>query len=268
MKRILLSISCVLSLTVFSQTNTRFSQFNVAKGLINPGATGVEARISAEMLYRSQWSGQKGAPSTFGFNGAYEINSSHAVGLSVINDQVGIAKSTEIRAGYAYRIYINDEQFVGLGANLGVQNVVNDYASVFLVNQNDPAFSQSYNQWRFNAGFGIYYNGPYMYFGYAIPSLMNNIHTGPENGFKPKMWHHYLSAGFYIGNSDGSYIFNPIIQAKFVPNAPFQADLILRNIFRGKMAFSVGYRSENAITAGFDIMIANNARIGYNFNAL
>lgn len=266
MRRFLLAIICISGSVAFGQTNARFSQFNVAKGLLNPGAIGVEARISAELIYRTQWTGQEGAPSTVGFIGAYEINSSHAVGISAINDRVGIAKSTGINAGYAYRIYINDEQYFALGASVGVQNVNNDYSRLFLINQNDPAFMQSFNQWRFNAGFGAYYNGPKMYIGYSIPSLMNNIHTGPNNGFKVNRWHHYLATGFYLSNSSGSYIFNPCIQVKFVPNSPLQGDLMLRNIFYGKMAFTVGYRSENAIAAGFDIMISNVARIGYNFN--
>lgn len=266
MRRFLLAIICISGSVAFGQTNARFSQFNVAKGLLNPGAIGVEARISAELIYRTQWTGQEGAPSTVGFIGAYEINSSHAVGISAINDRVGIAKSTGINAGYAYRIYINDEQYFALGASVGVQNVNNDYSRLFLINQNDPAFMQSFNQWRFNAGFGVYYNGPKMYIGYSIPSLMNNIHTGPNNGFKVNRWHHYLATGFYLSNRSGSYIFNPCIQVKFVPNSPLQGDLMLRNIFYGKMAFTVGYRSENALAAGFDIMISNVARIGYNFN--
>ena len=53
---------------------------------------------------------------------------------------------------------------------------------------------------------------------------------------------------------------------KFVPNAPIQGDLLLRNIFNGRTAISVGYRTENAIVAGFDILISNVARIGYSFN--
>jgi type IX secretion system PorP/SprF family membrane protein len=260
------SFFIICNVITFGQTNARFSQFNVAKGLMNPGAIGVEARISAELIYRTQWTGQQGAPSTAGFMGAYEINSSHAIGISAINDRVGIAKSTGINAGYAYRIYINDEQFFALGASAGVQNINNGYSRLFVINQNDPSFMQSFNQWRFNAGFGIYYNGPKMYIGYSLPSLMNNIHTGPNNGFKPNMWHHYAAAGFYLSNRSGSYIFNPCVQVKVIPNAPIQGDLILRNIIRGQMAFSVGYRTENAISAGFDIMISNAVRIGYNFN--
>lgn len=266
MTRIISVLFTIISLHSFAQMDVRFSQFNVAKALLNPAATGVEAKFSADLIYRSQWSNQPGTPASVGFVTGYELNNSHAIGLSAINDRVGIAKGTAISAAYAYRIHFNDEQFLAFGASAGVENVNNDYSRLFLINQNDPAFLQSFNQWRFNAGFGMYYNGPKMYLGYSIPFLMTNIHTGPNNGIKPNMWHHYLVAGFYMSNQDETYKFNPLIQVKYVPNAPIQADLILRNIFYGTFAFSVGYRSENAISAGFDIMISNVARLGYNFN--
>lgn len=256
----------LISFYSIGQTNTRFSQFNVAKGLLNPGALGVEAKVSTELIYRTQWTGQQGAPSTFGFVGSYELTPSHAIGIGAMYDQFGLAKSTTVNAGYAYRVHFNDEQFLALGAHVGIQNVNNDYSRLFLIQQNDPAFLQSYNQWRFNAGFGMYYNGPRMYIGYSIPFLMNNIHTGPNNGFRINMWHHYITSGFYFANRRGSYIFNPCVQVKFIPNSPIQGDLILRNIINGQMAFSVGYRTENALIAGFDVMISNVARIGYSFN--
>lgn len=266
MVRLFLSFVLLISTLSFGQTYTRFSQFNVMKGLVNPGALGVEAKVSAELMYRSQWTSQKGAPSTIGFVGSYEINSAHAVGISAINEQIGIAKTTGINLGYAYRININDEQFVGFGANVGIENMNNDYASLFLINPNDPSFLQSYNAWKLNAGFGVYYNGPIMYAGYSIPSLFNNVTTGPENGFKINMWHHHLFAGFYFSNRDQSYTFNPLVKVAYVANAPIQGDIILRNIIKGRMAFSLGYRTENALIAGFDIMISNVARIGYSFN--
>lgn len=265
-KQLIFGIFCLLTISGFAQTNTRFSQFNVAKGLMNPAAIGVEAKISAELIFRTQWTGQKGAPTTGGFIGSYELNSSHAVALSATNDRAGIAKTTGVNAGYAYRIYINDVQNFALGASVGVQNINNDYSRLFLIDQNDPAFLKSYNQWHFNAGFGVFYNGPRMYIGYSIPQLFNNIHSGPNNGFKINMWHHYLASGFYFSNKDASYVFNPCVQVKFVPNSPIQGDLLLRNIFYGRYAFALGYRTENAITAGFDIMISNKVRIGYNFS--
>jgi len=266
MKSICYTILVSISINAFSQNTPRFSQFNVSKGLMNPAAVGTEAKISSEIIYRSQWLGVKGAPSTGGFVFGAELLPSMAVGLTAMYDQVGIAKTTTIQAAYAYRLIFNEEQYLSLGASLGVQNVNADYAAVQLTNQSDNAFNRGFNQWLFNASVGMYYNGPKMYAGFAIPELVQNVYRGDDKGFRPNRWHYYLSSGFYLGKESSNYTFNPCVQVKLTPNAPVQADLLLRNIFRGTFAFTVGYRSENALIAGMDFMIANKARIGYSFN--
>lgn len=249
-----------------TQNLPRFSQINVAKGLLNPAAYGADAKLSVDLLYRNQWIGTQGTPNTAGLVAGYEITPSHAVGLTAVNDMIGVARTTSITAGYAYRLIFNEEQFLAFGANVGIQNVNSDYSRLFVLEQGDEAFTSSFNQWRFNAGFGMYYNGPNMYLGLSIPTLFENVHRGPDNGFNISNWHYYLTGGFYIAKQDAKYVFNPCVQVKAVANAPIQGDLLLRNIFNGKFAFSLGYRSENALIAGFDFMVVNRVRFGYSFN--
>lgn len=251
---------------LFAQNTPRFSQFNVAKGLQNPAAVGSEAKFSAELIHRNQWMGVAGSPKTTGFVAGAELTRSMAVGLTAIYDQVGIAKTTTISGAYAYRVIFNEDQYVSFGASVGVQNVNADYAQVKLTQMGDNAFLRGYNKWLFNAGFGVYYNGPKMYAGISIPELVQNTYRGEDKGFTPPRWHYYLSSGFYLGKKESNYSFNPCVQIKMAANAPLQGDLLLRNIFKGVFAFTVGYRSENAIIAGIDFMIMNKARIGYSFN--
>lgn len=266
MKRIITLSLVLLSGITQAQNTPRFSQFNVAKGLQNPAAVGAEAKYSAELIHRSQWLGVAGSPKTTGFVAGVELIPSMAIGLSAIYDQVGIAKTTTISGAYAYRVIFNEDQYVSFGASAGVQNVNADYAQVKLTEMGDNAFMRGYNKWLFNAGVGVYYNGPKMYAGISIPELVQNTYRGDDKGFTPPRWHYYLNGGFYLGNTESNYSLNPCIQIKMTPNAPLQGDLLLRNVFRGVFAFTVGYRSENAVIAGFDFMIMNKARIGYSFN--
>ncbi len=266
MHKILTAILIVISTYTFGQNDIRFSQFNVAKSLLNPAAYGSEADLSFDLIYRNQWSTHKGAPATFGFTGSYKINPNHSIGLNFLNDQIGIAKSNQFLAGYAYHLNFNDDQSLTFGVNIGFENIVNDYSSIYVIDQDDEVFSQRYSNMNLQAGFGMYYRGPSMYIGYSIPFLFNNINFGEQNGIKPAMWHQYLSAGFYAPNKDESYIFNPSFQIKYVPNAPIQGDIILRNIINGVTSINVGYRSSNALIGGLDFMIGNMFRIGYSFN--
>lgn len=265
MKLILFSFCLIAAQYLAAQNTTRFSQFNTAKGLLNPAAVGTEAKYSAELIYRYQWLGVKGAPSTAGFIGGAELMPQMAVGIGMIHDRIGITQSTTINASYAYRVLFEGDSYLALGVNAGVQNVVSDFAQVQTLDQVDAAFERGYNQWLFNAAVGMYYNGPRMYAGLSIPELIQNSYRGVDKGFTPTRWHYYGTAGFYLGGK-GNYMFNPCIQVKSTANAPIQGDLLLRNIFRGSFALTVGYRSENALVAGFDFMIANKMRFGYSFN--
>src|SRR5690606_1971512 len=174
MRGIVVSLAVGLGMVAFGQNLPRFSQINVAKGILNPAAYATDAKFSADLLYRNQWMGTKGTPNTVGFVTGYEITPSHAVGLSAVNDMLGVARTTSVSAGYAYRLIFNDEQFMAFGASVGIENVNSDYSRLFVLEQGDEAFMNSYNQWRFNAGFGMYYNGPKMYLGFSIPTLLEN----------------------------------------------------------------------------------------------
>ncbi len=265
--RTLLTFLLLLSgAMVYAQSDVRFSQIHVAKSLINPGAYGSEADISVDMIYRNQWTTQKGAPSTFGFTGSYVITPSHSVGLNFINDQIGVAKSNQFLVGYAYKLNFNDDQSLSFGANVGFENITNDYNSLYVIEQGDQVFEERYSNFRFQAGFGMYYNGPKMHIGYSLPFLFNNVNFGDQDGIRPKLWHHYITAGFYFNNKKGNYTFNPTLQIKVVPNAPIQGDLLLRNVFNRSFSFNLGYRSSNAITGGLDFMFGNMFRLGYSAN--
>ena len=266
MNRLIVLLFVLFTSLTFAQNTPRFSQFNVAKGLQNPAAVGCEAQYSVELIHRNQWMGYAGSPKTSGFVAGAELIPSMAVGLTAMYDQVGIAKTTNISGAYAYRVIFNEEQYLSLGVSAGVQNVNADYSQVKLGQMNDDAFQRGYNKWLFNAGFGVYYNGPKMYAGISIPELVQNTYRGVDQGFIPPRWHYYLSSGFYLGKPESNYTLNPCVQIKMTPNAPLQGDLLLRNVFKGVFAFTVGYRSENAVIAGIDFMIMNKARIGYSFN--
>ena len=130
-----------------AQNTTRFSQFNMVKGLLNPAAVGTEAKFSAELIHRNQWTGVAGAPLTTGFVAGAEIIPSMAVGLTATYDQVGIAKTINISAAYAYRAILNEEQYFSFGISAGVQNINADYSQVKLNDMNDEAFIRGYNKW-------------------------------------------------------------------------------------------------------------------------
>lgn len=249
---------------VYSQNTVRFSQFNLAKSLYNPGALATDASISADLVYRNQWAGVDGAPSTIGFNAAYELTDEMAVGINFYNDRIGLNQTNSISAMYAYRLVFDTRKYLAFGLGIGADNISTGLASASTITANDPAFSQSFSKFNINSSFGIYYRTSHFYAGASIPQLFQNTLTGSEKGFRPDRWHYMAITGYFWELSD-RFVLNPNIQLKATRYAPLQGDLLLRGIVN-YLGFSLGYRSENSLIAGLDFTFANKVRIGYAFN--
>ena len=174
MKQVILISILVLSSISFGQNTARFSQINFAQGVNNPAAIAHDGLIMADLIFRNQWLGVEGAPTTIAFNGQYEINEDHAVGLNIYHDRIGVHNTTSFSAQYAYRAHLDNARSVSFGLSLGADNVVNDLAASQTSIIGDPVFSTSYSSLFFNGSFGIYYNAPKFYIGASIPQLFQN----------------------------------------------------------------------------------------------
>lgn len=261
-KHIVFLFFLLLKFNVFSQNTIRFSQFNFTKSIYNPGALASEAKFTADLIYRNQWAGVDGAPSTIAFNSAYEINSSMAVGINFYNDRIGLNQTNSISAQYAYKIQFESKKYLALGIGLGVDNVSFAYADALTISPNDPAFSQSYSKFKINTSLGLYYRSSKFYVGASIPQLCQN--TMKIFGIQLTLWHYMLISGYHFKISD-NFILNPNVQIKGVKNAPIQGDFLIRGISK-TIGFSLGYRTENSLIAGIDLTFVNRLRIGYSIN--
>lgn len=265
MNRVLLLLACTLQLTVFGQNVPRYSQFNFAQGINNPAALALDGEMMADLIFRNQWFGIKGAPSTGGLNLQYELYHDMAIGLTATYDVIGVHHATQISGQYAYRLFTSQENAWIFGVSAGMDQRVHDLGSAQVLDSDDPAFASLMSKLHFNAGLGVYYHSPKFYFGFSVPQLFQNTIRGPWRGFVPPRWHMYSNVGFYWDINE-NYTLNPCIQAKAVMNAPIQGDLLLRNTFMGRFSLIVGYRSENSIIAGFDMLFSGYVRAGYAFN--
>lgn len=259
-------IICVLSVsTSFGQNTPRYSQFNFAQGVNNPAALAIDSKIMVDMIFRHQWFGLEGAPTTGAINAQYEIYHDMAAGLNVSYDLIGVNHATQISGQYAYRAYLENNNAFIFGISLGLDQRVNDLPSAQLTDIDDPAFANRYSKVHFNAGFGMYYYSPKFYFGASIPQLFQSIEKSNFSGFQPPNWHYYFTTGFYIDGGE-NYRLNPNIQIKTALNTPVQADLILRNTFMNAWSLNIGYRTENSLIAGADFLIGGRYRMGYAIN--
>lgn len=248
----------------WSQNFHRFSQLNFTQGLMNPAALAIDAKMQVDLIYRNQWFGFDGAPSTFAASGQYELAPDMAVGLNFYNDQIGKYSNNAVSGQYAYRLLFDNANALILGLGLGIESKSADLASTVTIDPNDPAFSQGFSKVFFQSSAGIYYYSPIFYIGASIPQMFQT-NFGRDDGFSISDFHYFFSSGWYLNVTD-NYTFQPNLQVKVVRGSPIQGDLLLRNTFNGRWSVVVGYRSENSIIAGVDFLISQYMRVGYAFN--
>jgi type IX secretion system PorP/SprF family membrane protein len=250
------------SLITSAQNLYRFGQYNFTKSIFNPAALGADASITADLVYRNQWRGIDGAPQTAAFNGSYDLNSSMAVGINFFNDRIGLNQTNSFLAMYSYRLLFDERKYLAFGLGLGGDNYSWSLNDATTQTPDDPAFQGNYSAFRFQSSFGIYYRTHNYYLGFSIPQFFQN--TARSSRFKADQLHYNFIGGYYLELTD-DFILHPSTQLKLVPNAPLQVDLQVRGIYQF-MGLSLGYRTENALIAGLDIMLKERVRIGYMYN--
>ncbi len=263
-KRLFFLFLIGIQTSVFGQNTPRYSQFNFVKTLNNPGALATDATFQNDLIYRNQWAGIDGAPSTIGFSSSYEIIDEMAVGINFYNDRIGLTQTNSFTAMYAYRLLFEERRYLSLGIGLGFDNFSQNFADATTTVANDPSFSQSYSNFKFNAAFGMYYRSSNFYFGLSIPRLLQNALFVDASRLNPSLWHYQMMTGFYWEIGD-NFVLNPNFQFKGTYNAPLQGDALIRGIFN-HFGASVGYRTENSIIVGLDYTFAKQLRVGYAFN--
>jgi len=170
----LLALGTVLK----AQQEAQHSMYFFNPVLINPAYAGSQEAIQVTGTVRDQWTGLKGAPKT-------QVLSIHSplktenigIGLTVLNDQLGITKNTGVYADLAYSIKVNKRNNrLAFGVKVGMDFLRQDFSNLRINDNTDELYTNGFNYKKnlFNAGAGIYYYGKRHYLGVSTPRLVKN----------------------------------------------------------------------------------------------
>ncbi len=105
MKKILFTIYCLflLSFRSYGQQATQYSMYMLNPYAFNPAYGGLENSLEATGVFRQQWAGLDGAPTTVGIHIDAPVYIIHSgVGLDVENETIGAFRFSDLRLGYNY----------------------------------------------------------------------------------------------------------------------------------------------------------------------
>src|SRR5688572_30032028 len=160
-----------------AQQLPQFTQFMYNNLVINPAYAGADEALSLTLLHRSQWTGLDKAPSTQSFSAHSLIRKKQiGLGLTIVRDEIGVHKNTNILTNYAYHINVAERTVLSMGLQVGLTNIKSDYASLASAPL-DPKLVNSINETMIDFGAGLYLRSPRFNLSLSSPGLLSRTIT-------------------------------------------------------------------------------------------
>ncbi|MFM9986969.1 MAG: type IX secretion system membrane protein PorP/SprF [Flavobacteriales bacterium] len=260
----------ICALPAKAQFDPQFTQYMFNELFINPAYAGSRDNLSGTMLWREQWVGLDGAPSTKTLTvHAPFANKKIGAGITLMRESIGVSQRTSFSAVGAYRIPM-DKNTLSFGLQLGLVNLSEDLMNLNLLTDNQFQVNTG-NVTAPNVGAGMYYNTPKWYVGLSVPRLLQNrldVTSGAakvENRLNGKDLHYFVTAGSVFGISPGVKL-RPNVMLKAVSGAPMQVDLSCNALFNDFIWGGLAYRTGDAVSALLGVQITKQLRLGYAYD--
>lgn len=261
------SLLLALSCTVSAQQEPQYTQFIFNKLAFNPGYAGSHVSPMITAIYRSQWIGIDGAPNTqvLSYNQPF-LGERLGFGATLTRSSIGITRSITADIAYCYRIKMR-RGYLGIGLQFSPRNITQNWNDDRLYSPT-PAGTDigipvdATSKWVINFGAGMYYKNDKWFAGFAIPRAVNNNIDFVENGseLSREAWHLNGMGGVNLKVAD-ELVVTPQLLLKYVPHAPFDAEVNVGAMLKSKFYGGLGYRVGGDSGAGesVDILIGVRA---------
>lgn len=253
-----------------AQQDPQYTQYMYNMSVINPAYATEGNDINLGALYRAQWVGSVGGPTTGSFFVHVPLQEKIQVGLSVINDQIGdVVNETNVYADFAYILSLGNSTKLSLGVKAGA-TFFNTNFDGFIYSDvlPDPAFANNLSKTFPNIGAGAYLFGDNYYVGFSAPNLLNSKHLENNSGIVAngvEEMHFFLTGG-YVFEMNENLKLKPAFMTKAVSGAPLSVDLTANVLFNNVFEVGAGYRLDDAITGLVNFRVTPSLRIGYAYD--
>lgn len=264
---LLLVIGCVFVAPVFAQQEPQFQQNMFNTFTVNPGYAGSNDAICASVLYRKQWVGFVGAPSTGLINVEAPVKFlKGGVGVTVLTDELGLQSTLRTSLSYAYQMHVGPGQ-LGIGIRAGfVNSSIDGEKFEAFNNSGDPTIpTETVSGGAPSFGFGLYYNTPTYYFGLSTTQLSESAAGYAEIDYQLKR-HYYVTAGISKRLTSDLEL-KPSLFMKLDPPVAPQFDLSVLLMYNNQFWAGVGYRAmdQDAIPTYVGVQW-NDMKFGYSYD--
>lgn len=268
MKKTCFTILFFCTVVLHAQQEPQYTQYMYNTTIINPAYAGSKGDINLFGLYRAQWVGLEGAPTTANLSMHKPIDGSKmGYGLSVLNDKIGPSDETQFAVDLSYTLFLNNDNRLAFGIKASGNLLNIDYSKVSAYNSGENLMNENVsNRFSPNLGFGFFYYNSNSYLGLSIPMILDTRrYDDVVTSSVDQKYHLYLSGG-HVFDLDYNLKFKPAFVLKQTAGTPLQVDLSGNMLFNNRFSFGVSYRVNIAVSGMAGFQISDTLFIGYGYD--
>lgn len=253
---------------VHAQQGAQFTQYMFNPIIINPAYTGTDEALKLTLVNRSQWASVDGAPVTQGlYAGGLFKRQRLGVGLSFINDKVGVHRNQDLRGMMAYHLPVAKDATFSFGMQGGISMTRSNYASLNAASTSlDPRLASSASKTSLTMGMGAYYKSKRLHIGLSIPSLIPQ--TTSFNDTLSIKWNriNYLLYGKYDIPLGENMRLEPSVLLKYYPGLPVSFDVNTCLVIRNALTLGLSYRKKESVDILMRAQLTRQLQFGYSYD--
>ena len=269
-KHIYLLVFLLSTLTVYAQQDPMFTQYMNNPISINPAIAGSREVANLTSIFRKQWIGIDGAPSTMSltFDNSFKENKV-GLGTSIIYDVIGPVIQTGLYFDYSYHLMFEDQKKLSLGLMGGFNYYHFDLVNLRSYSEDDDIATDGYSS-KFlpNFGVGIFYYTPNFFIGASVPKLLQNSLEDSDESLESENReerHYFLMSGC-IFNIDEDIKLKPSAITRIVAGSPVNFDLNLTLMLKDKFWIGATYRFKNSVGGIVRWQLNDQLHLGYSYD--
>lgn len=263
---------CMFASLSWSQQDVQYTQYMYNMSVVNPAyTTDAPGVINMGVLFRRQWVGVQGSPSSASLFAHTPLGNNIEAGFTLQTDDIGdIIKEHNLSVDFAYKLNLTRYSKLSFGMKAGLNMFNADFNGLNLESgtvSSDPKFSEDINNTFVNIGIGAFYYTQDFYLGLSVPNLLNTKYLSQTNGlYEIAEERHLFLASGYVYPISNSIRLKPNVMVKAVAGAPLIVDVNLNALYNDKVEFGLGYRLNDAFVAMINFRATENFRIGYSYD--
>lgn len=257
--------------TVNAQQDPQYSHFMFNTLVLNPAVAGSTDALSALILYRNQWVGFEGRPTTQTISGHIPINAINSgVGLHIVNDNLGQESTLGFNAAYALKIKVS-KGVLSLGGQLGFLQKKFDPSGFKSIEPNDMSIPTGTDAAILpDIGIGALYSTEKYHIGFSTTHITQGklTYTSVSGESNFQMTRHFYLTGGYNYNFNSNIDLKPSVILKMdKPSNIPQVEANVIAYYKQRIWAGMAFRFQfDAIIGLVGLNITENIKAGYAYD--